>query len=316
MDKNLLEPYAGTTQEARLDGKLGTSAFAQPSGIASDGKNLFVADSESNIIREINFQKETVETLVGGDLFDFGDEDGKGDDVRLQHPLGIALYDGKLLLADTYNHKIKLLDPENKTVSTFLGTGKSGQEDGKMPTFYEPGGLSVADGTLFIADTNNQAIRVVDLKSKEVSTLKISGLTPPAKDAGEADNSSPNAKEIKLETQKVSVNQKNSLVFNLNLPEGFHLNPNAPQRYEISVENGQNLTVVKPKEKFSNLPLIIPFQSGKSGAAQLKAKLTVYFCREDNTGTCRIKTLVWNIPVNVVTDGKSASKIEISANVE
>lgn len=314
--KNLLEPYAGTQAEARLDGKINESAFAQPSGIVSDGKNLFVADSESNIIREINFQKETVETLVGGDLFDFGDVDGAEDDVRLQHPLGVALYDGKVLIADTYNHKIKLLDPEKKTVSTFLGTGKSGQTGGKTPTFYEPGGLSVADGKLFVADTNNHAIRVVDLKTKEVSTLKISGLTPPKNLKSETDNSSPNAKETKIKTQEISVNQANSLIFNLNLPEGYHLNPNAPQRYEVSVESGQNVKIANPKEKFKELPLILPFQTSQTGAATLKAKLTVYYCREDNTGTCLIKTLVWKIPVNVVADKKAASKIEISASVE
>ena len=316
LEKNTLEPYAGTRAEARHDGKIGEAAFAQPSGIVSDGRNLFVADSESNVIREINFEEETVETLVGGDLFDFGDVDGEGDDVRLQHPLGITLYDGKLLIADTYNHKIKLLDPNKKTVATFLGTGKSGQMGGKSPSFYEPGGLSVADGKLFVADTNNHAIRVVDLKTKEVSTLKISGLTPPAKSKTETEESSPNANETKLETQNVAVNAANSLVFNLNLPDGYHLNPNAPQRYEIAVANGQNIKIAVPKEKFDKLPLVVPFQTDKTGAASLKAKLTVFFCREDNTGTCRIKTLVWNIPVNVTADKKEASKIEISANVE
>ncbi len=316
LEKNLLEPYAGTQAEARLDGKIGESAFAQPSGIVSDGKNLFVADSESNIIREIDFQKETVETLVGGDLFDFGDTDGEEDDVRLQHPLGVALYDGKVLIADTYNHKIKLLDPEKKTVTTLLGTGKSGQVGGKTPTFYEPGGLSVADGKLFIADTNNHAIRVADLKTKEVSTLKISGLTPPKNLKSETNDSLPNKNEIKLETQKISANQVSSLIFNLNLPEGYHLNPNAPQRYEIVIESGKNIKIANPKEKFTKLPLNLSFQTNQTGAAMLKAKLTVYYCREDNTGTCLIKTLVWKIPINVAADKKAASKIEISASVE
>ena len=316
LEKNVLEPYAGTQAEARLDGKIGESAFAQPSGIVSNGKSLFVADSESNIIREINFQEETVETLVGGDLFDFGDIDGEEDDVRLQHPLGVALYNDKVLIADTYNHKIKLLDPDAKTVITFLGTGKSGQTDGKTPTFYEPGGLSVADGKIFVADTNNHAIRVVDLKTKEVSTLKISGLMPPELNKIEAADSSPNINENELKIQNVSINSTNSLVFNLNLPEGYHLNPNAPQRYEVSVEKGSNVKINNPKEKFKKLPLILPFQTNKSGAATLKAKLTVYYCREDNTGTCRIKTLAWKIPINVVADKKRSSKIDISASLE
>ena len=43
-------------------------------------------------------------------------------------------------------------------------------------SFYEPGGLTVANGKLYVADTNNHAVRVVDLKTKQTSTLNIKGL--------------------------------------------------------------------------------------------------------------------------------------------
>lgn len=310
LEKNLLQPYAGTRIEARLDGKLGLSAFAQPSGIVSDGKTLFVADSESNIIREINFQKETVETLVGGDLYEFGDRDGEGDDVRLQHPLGVVLYDGKVLIADTYNHKIKLLDPKNQTVKTFLGTGKSGQTDGKTPTFYEPAGLSIADGKLYVADTNNHAIRVVNLQTKEVSTLKIEGLTPPIESQNDTGDFSPNLKENKSEIKEISANSQNSLVFQIKLPEGFHLNPNAPNRYEISSGDTKSVKLANQSQKFSELPLTIPFQTLESGDANVKVKFTVYYCREDNTGACLIKTLAWQIPLKISADKKDSNLIE------
>jgi DNA-binding beta-propeller fold protein YncE/thiol-disulfide isomerase/thioredoxin len=170
--------FAGSGSEARQDGDLLESAFAQPSGLLIDGENLFVADSESNIIRNINLTKGEVKTLVGGDLYDFGDVDGSGDNVRLQHPLGLAKYGTSILIADTYNHKIKILDTENKTVKTFLGSGKSGNVDGKTPTFWEPGGISIAKGKLYVADTNNQSVRVVDLQTKETTTLLIKGLMP------------------------------------------------------------------------------------------------------------------------------------------
>jgi DNA-binding beta-propeller fold protein YncE len=317
LEKNLIEPYAGTRAEARLDGKIQESAFAQPSGIVSDGKNLFVADAESNIIREIDFQKETVETLVGGDLFEFGDLDGAGDDVRLQHPLGVALYDGKILIADTYNHKIKQLDTEKRMVTTFLGTGKSGQTDGASPSFYEPAGLSIAGGKLFIADTNNQAIRVVNLKTKEVSTLKIEGLTPPSTVMNDAvENISPDSTEIKLAAQMVSANSANSLNFQINLPKDFHLNPTAPQSYEITIATGKNVKIANTKQRFTKLPFSIPFQTMGAGSANLKAKLTLYYCREDNTGVCKIKTLRWQIPLKVAANKKSPVKIELSASVE
>src|SRR5262249_17843694 len=161
----------GSGREARIDGARDEAAFAQPSALATDGKSLFVSDAEANIIRAIDLAAGKVRTLVGGDLFDFGDSNGHGNDVRLHHPLGLTRWDNKLLIADTYNHKIKLLDPSTRTVSSFAGTGKPGQSDGGTPSFYEPGGLTLAGDKLYVADTNNHAIRVVDLKTKQTKTL-------------------------------------------------------------------------------------------------------------------------------------------------
>jgi thiol-disulfide isomerase/thioredoxin len=173
---NRIEPFAGSGREAREDGGLAESAFSQPSGLASDGVNLYVADSEANIIRAVNFKGKAVKTIAGGDLFDFGDKDGIGDNVRLQHPLGVAFWGKNILIADTYNHKIKILNPATRAVRTFSGAGKPGSKNGVQAEFYEPGGLSVAAGKLFIADTNNHSIRVIDLKTKQVSSLNINGL--------------------------------------------------------------------------------------------------------------------------------------------
>ncbi len=173
---NQIGVYAGSGYELREDGELLESAFSQPSGLLTIDNKMYVADSEANIIREINFINKEVTTLVGGDLYDFGDTDGQGDDVRLQHPLGLAKFGTSLLIADTYNHKIKILDVKKNTVKTFLGTGKSGNLDGKNPTFWEPSGIVVVQNNLYIADANNNAIRVVDLTTKEAKTLVIKGL--------------------------------------------------------------------------------------------------------------------------------------------
>ena len=145
-------------------------------------RTLYVADSESNIIRAIDIAGGKVKTLVGGDLFEFGDVDGSGDDVRLQHPLGLIAFGDKLLIADTYNHKIKATRSETTKPSALCSEQES--PDRRMehqPSFYEPGGLTVANDKLYVADTNNHAIRVVDLKTKQTTTLRINGLNPPAK---------------------------------------------------------------------------------------------------------------------------------------
>ena len=121
--------------------------------------------------------KGEVKTVVGEGLFEFGDMDGVGEQVRLQHALGVAYHDGKLYVADTYNSKIKVIDPEKRTCETFLG----GEPDGWLatPLFHEPGGISFAGGKLYVADTNAHRIRVVDLKTKTVSTLKLQGVEAP-----------------------------------------------------------------------------------------------------------------------------------------
>ena len=115
------------------------------------------------------------DTLAGSGLFDFGDADGDGQAARLQHPLGIDLHEGIVYIADTYNNKIKRLDVGTRAVATVAGTGVSGHTDGHLETasFYEPGGLSVAEERIYVADTNNHAIRVVDLVQHRVTTLQV-----------------------------------------------------------------------------------------------------------------------------------------------
>ncbi len=176
--KNRIATYAGDGGENIRDGQLSRSQFAQPSGLASDGKTLWIADSETSSIRSVPMTgRGQVRTLVGEGLFVFGDADGIGDRVRLQHALGVTYHDGKLYVADTYNSKIKVLDPTTRACKTLLG----GEKDGWLatPLFSEPGGLSFGGGKLYVADTNAHRIRIVDLKTKAVSTLKLQGVISP-----------------------------------------------------------------------------------------------------------------------------------------
>ena len=119
-----------------------------------------------------------VRTIVGLDLFVFGYVDGSEDNVRLQHPIGITCFDGTLYVADPYNHKIKRVLPATRSAFTLLGTGESGDRDGpgRQARFDESSGLSIANGRLYIADTNNHCVRVADLDTGEVSTLELTGL--------------------------------------------------------------------------------------------------------------------------------------------
>ncbi|MGZ3716070.1 MAG: thioredoxin-like domain-containing protein [Ktedonobacterales bacterium] len=187
--------FAGSGAEGRADGPAREAALAQPSGLATDGVRLFVADSEISSVRAIEFSGEgaakeaRVRTLAGGDLFQFGWRDGVGDAVRFQHPLGVAWVagggdtdgNGLVYVADTYNHRIRRLDPQTRAVTSYAGTGEPGDGDGAAPeaSFREPSGLSVAGSTLYVADTNNHRIRAISLADGEVTTLALGGLCAP-----------------------------------------------------------------------------------------------------------------------------------------
>jgi len=178
--------FAGDSNEDIKDGPRNAAKFAQPSGLASDGRYLYVADSEVSAIRKVAINGSgPVETLVGRGLFVFGDRDGPGrvDDENqrkqvealLQHATGVAHRDGLLYVADTYNSKIKVIDLSTGVVSTFVGgPAKAGEE----PLFNEPMGLSIEGDTLYVADTNAHRIRTVNLKTKAISTLELQGVPP------------------------------------------------------------------------------------------------------------------------------------------
>jgi thiol-disulfide isomerase/thioredoxin len=136
-----LSIWAGTRNEGLLDGPLRGAWFAQPSGVAisADGV-VWLADSETSALRFV--RDDTVETVVGQGLFDFGHVDGPGAKALLQHPLGVAvLPDGSIAVADTYNGAVRRYDPATAEVST-LATGLA-----------EPSDVVVVDGDLVVVES-------------------------------------------------------------------------------------------------------------------------------------------------------------------
>ena len=177
LDTHVMQAAVGTGAEGIIDGPPEEAALAQPSGITADEDDvLYFADSETSSIRSADLvSAHHVATLVGEGLFDFGDQDGDGARAKLQHPLGVDYADGFVYVADTYNHKIKRIGAETRIVATLAGSGSAGLEDGTLTqaSFYEPGGLSVAEGLVYVADTNNHAVRVIDLGEGRVRTLRV-----------------------------------------------------------------------------------------------------------------------------------------------
>ncbi len=295
-----VDVYAGSGAEARRDGSLREAAFAQPSGLATDGKSLFVADSEISAIRAINFASGQVTTLAGGDLFDFGDKDGRGDAVRLQHPLGVDFHDGALYLTDTYNSKIKRLNPQTGEVVTVFGG--QGQLD-------EPGGLAFDGDTLYVADTNDSAIKTVNLATKSATPLKLAGLSAPKLGAA------PVEAAVKAGTQILAPGATVNLIFTPTLPKGFHLNYEAPMKIELSTTGaGVVPTTMKLRGKDVKLTTTIPLKVAKDGKGTIEMNAVIAYCNDGDGAVCKIDSVKQSIPFEIRAGG--AKEIRVAGTLK
>jgi DNA-binding beta-propeller fold protein YncE len=322
-----IQQFAGNGREDIVDGKLlprrtyeaGSSSFAQPSGLTSDGKWLYVADSEGSSVRAIPLSGQgDVRTLIGTSklprnrLFTFGDVDGAKEKALLQHPLGVSYYDGKVYVADTYNNKVKVVDAQSGDVATLIGSKDPGNSDDPA-TFDEPGGLFVSGKTLYIADTNNHAIRVYNFDTKQVRTLVISGLTPPKRSAKPEDLKLPEGKRMKIAAREVPAGLAEIKVrIQLELIEGLKLNTFADFPITVIQPGFANMnmqTTCKVEGDTIEFDLRLP----EADEQVLQIAVGYYYCQDDEQGLCLADTVILDVPLKRnAKSGKDSLEIKVA----
>ncbi len=324
LDTNqLIASVVGSGREALTNDSLTNSALAQPSGLYYRYGRLYFADSESSSIRVADFKMDTVTTLAGPDfdsLFDFGDVDGEVGTSRLQHALGVTgSDDGLIYVADTYNSKIKVLDPQTREIKTLLGLGgEGGFHDGGIDVakFDEPGGLDDANGKLYVADTNNNAVRVIDLATETVSTvifpnpeaLQIDGQTMIA------GGNSALGETLTLPEQVVSPGD-GTIALSLTLPEGYKINDLIDSSVVFSSQNGAvKLTDSSAAIVIDSESIRVPARFS-DGSDTLYADLTLYYCRTGEEALCFIDSVVIELPVSVSLDSGHESSLTIDHEI-
>ncbi|XP_074015167.1 NHL repeat-containing protein 2 isoform X3 [Numenius arquata] len=344
LKKGVCLRFAGSgNEENRNNAYPHKAGFAQPSGLSLAPEEpwncLFVADSESSTVRTISLKDGAVKHLVGGErdplnLFAFGDVDGAGINAKLQHPLGVT-WDKKrklLYVADSYNHKIKVVDPKMKNCATLAGTGEAGNVIGSsftQSTFNEPGGLCVEENgrLMYVADTNNHQIKVLDLETKILSMLPI--LNPEAcdvpdnlplqkdkiKNLPKLPKSAPN---IQLPSLTVAPGQTIQFLLKLTLPPDSKLNEEAPNSWFITAEDNNTwlLQGQCPSGEIKDVSCqtVIPFQlpgSCLSAEALLAVKACLYYC-STGSSACMMKGISFSQPLQIAgTNQGNLTQVEL-----
>lgn len=283
-DEGQLGPFAGNGVEDLVDGPVGESSFNQPSDLAYGMGYLFVADAEASAIRAVSLMQDpkTI-TLVGQGLFDFGDQDGPSGSALLQHPTGLAFSGGQIYVADTYNHKIKRLDPAGGVVQTLIGDGTRGWRDGpfNQACLFEPEGVIVSGRLLYIADTNNHLLRVADLQTEMLHTFQLKGIenipTTVLKQPEQV--LPPHAVAPGLVTVQLDVR----------LPSGYKRSTDAPAVIQLVGEGHEPIFFAAGE------PLQLDVQV--DGDTQITLALSIYYCQEQAAHLCMIHRNLVTIPL-------------------
>jgi hypothetical protein len=165
---------AGKTGDyGSTDGMETVARFNGPSGITTDGTNLYVADTGNHTIRQIVISTGEVSTLAGSAGL-YGSTDGTGSAARFNYPTGITMDGTNLYVTDTWNHTIRKIVISTGEVSTLAGSpGHPGTTDGtgSVARFYGPHGITTDGNSLYVADTDNSTIRKIVISTGGVTTL-------------------------------------------------------------------------------------------------------------------------------------------------
>lgn len=297
-EKQTLSVVAGSGVESIEDGGYPDNSLSQPSGLAVSGSKLYFVDAETSSLRVL--ENGEVKTLIGSGLFDFGYADGVKGKALMQHPLGVFADMSGVYIADSYNHAIRRYDPVTGKLENYAGHGVRGKQDGSRPAadFNEPGGLVKTSGALYVADTNNHAIRAIDLESGRVDTLTIHEAA--VENAITPNEDLPNLEPMKPMVVAVSLPVRVTLA----MQPGWKINADAPSYLDLFAGNrhvaGFELKDIKPGEVM--LPAL--------AAGEYRLQGTLYYCEDKAGSQCLIKS--FDVTLNAAASGQAGISLRLN----
>ena len=202
---------------------------------------------------------------------------------------------GKLYVADTYNNKVKVIDLARREIETLAG-GFDPWSANKMRILYEPGGVSAAGGKVYVADTNNHAVRVVDLAMGTLANFTI--ITAVEAEEKPAFEVPPSASKINVGCKAVPASGEAAIGFDL--PAGYHLNPDAPPIVQLHVigADGRDWTSGRFNAETKGNVARFRMQAGDvADPRRVEAIVSFYYCLEQGGGACYIGEAVLDAPV-------------------
>lgn len=210
------------------------------------------------------------------------------------------------------------MDPVRNAITTLAGSGRAGFADGPgtAASFSEPGGLAVDGTSLYVADTNNNVVRVVALATGAVSTLALKNVPPPRVAPGAAIRDplllalAP-PEGVPLVVAEPLASRSGAVRVRLELPAGYHYTEGAGSRIEAAVVGpGQEGVTVTPARLALEEGVVPSFTVAGSGGGSAVVRLlaTVYFCRDNDV--CLYQQVCFDVPLGGAS-GSAREAVEL-----
>ena len=168
--------------------------FDTPGGIVvAPAGDIYVADSNNDVVRRIDAATGRLTTVAGNHALGtgFSGDNGPATKAQFDTPDGVAIApDGDLIVADSHNDRIRRVDRPTGVITTIAGSGEDGFDGDDKPAveagLNTPSAVAVApNGDIYIADTLNYRIRMVDAKTGVIHTVAGDGTPGDPMDVGD-----------------------------------------------------------------------------------------------------------------------------------
>ncbi|MBT4140639.1 MAG: hypothetical protein HOE48_22195, partial [Candidatus Latescibacteria bacterium] len=255
-ETNIIQTFAGV-DFAIANGDNGPPTEATiltPRGLALTPEgDLLVGEAGAQTIRKIFIQRDSIVTIAGSGIAQFSGDNGPAVNANLKTPLGIATdSQGNLYIADSFNRRVRKVDT-NGIITTFAGSGSPDSDgfsgDGERATLARLSRVSdvAADslGRIFIADTQNHRIRMVDTNGI-ITTIAGTGNEAFSGDGGpgtQADLNSPQGLAVDNQGNLFIADTGNHRVRLLNLNTGIIQTVAGTGNGQLDLEEGGALAV-------------------------------------------------------------------------
>jgi DNA-binding beta-propeller fold protein YncE len=169
----------------RFGGDGGPSVAAglnEPVALVLLGTRLYIADQSNNRIRMVDLRTGIITTIAGTGTATFNGDGRHATEAALAGPSGLTIgTDGRLYIADTFNGRIRAVDPSTGMIETVVGDGGEyryqGESEAASASLSRPSGMAVdLEGNLFLTDSDNHLVRRWDRMAGRIDRVAGNGI--------------------------------------------------------------------------------------------------------------------------------------------